>query len=175
MFMSPNIDQSTFRKWAANKAPLPFQAPENPRLSHGPIFRTQRGAERTNEATVRPETGGIDMAFHAVCKSDEIPIGSLRACSAGGENILVFHLEDGFYATQSSCTHIFAPLNRGKLVEGCQIQCPFHRARFDVRTGEVIQWANFLPGVQLMNFVRGEKALRTFTTKVEDGQVFVDA
>jgi nitrite reductase/ring-hydroxylating ferredoxin subunit len=24
----------------------------------------------------------------------------------------------------------------GKLVDGCRIQCPIHRARFDVRTGE---------------------------------------
>jgi nitrite reductase/ring-hydroxylating ferredoxin subunit len=89
------------------------------------------------------------MALHAVCKEDEIPIGSLKACKAGGENILVFHLEDGFYATQASCTHIFAPLTRGKLVDGCRIQCPFHRAQFDVRTGEVVKWANFPPGVQL--------------------------
>jgi nitrite reductase/ring-hydroxylating ferredoxin subunit len=115
------------------------------------------------------------MALHAVCKEDEIPIGSLKACKAGGENILLFHLDDGFYATQASCTHIFAPLTRGKLVEGCRIQCPFHRAEFDVRTGAVVKWANFPPGVQLLNFVRGEKALRTFATKVDEGQVFVDA
>jgi 3-phenylpropionate/trans-cinnamate dioxygenase ferredoxin subunit len=115
------------------------------------------------------------MALHVVCKEDEIPIGSLKAFKVGSESILVFHLDDGFFATQASCTHIFAPLTRGKLVEGCRIQCPFHRAEFDVRTGEVVKWANFPPGVQLLNFVRGEKALRTFATKVAEGQVFVDA
>jgi nitrite reductase/ring-hydroxylating ferredoxin subunit len=115
------------------------------------------------------------MALHTVCKEDEIPVGSFKACKAGSENILVFHLDDGFYATQASCTHIFAPLTRGKLVEGCRIQCPFHRAQFDVRSGEVIKWANFPPGVQLLNIVRGEKSLRTFATKVEEGQVLVDA
>jgi 3-phenylpropionate/trans-cinnamate dioxygenase ferredoxin subunit len=115
------------------------------------------------------------MALHAVCNEDDVPIGSLKACKAGKESILLFRLEDGFYATQSSCTHVLAPLRRGKIVEGCRIRCPFHRAEFDIRSGEVIEWANFPPGVQLLNFVRGEKALRTFATKVDGGRVFVEA
>jgi 3-phenylpropionate/trans-cinnamate dioxygenase ferredoxin subunit len=41
-----------------------------------------------------------------------------------------------------------------------------HRARFDIRTGEVIDWANFPPGIQLLNVVRGEKALKTYTISV---------
>jgi 3-phenylpropionate/trans-cinnamate dioxygenase ferredoxin subunit len=87
--------------------------------------------------------------------------------------VLVFHLEDGFYATQSTCTHMFAPLGRGKLVDGCKIQCPFHRARFDIRSGEVVDWANFPPGVQLLNAVRGEKALKTYAVTVINGNVRV--
>ena len=114
------------------------------------------------------------MARHRVARAADIPAGELKPCKAGGESILVFHLDDGFYATQSTCTHVFAPLNRGKLVDGHKLQCPFHRAQFDVRTGEVVRWANFPPGIQVLNVVRSEKALATYPVSEEDGELFVE-
>jgi len=113
------------------------------------------------------------MKQHVVCRTDEIRKGQMKAFSVGGEKIVVYHLQDGFYATQASCTHVFAPLARGKIVDGCRVQCPFHRARFDIRTGEVIDWANFPPGVQVFNIVRSEKALKTYKVSVRDGEVRV--
>lgn len=113
------------------------------------------------------------MTMHTVCRSDELPQGKMKAFEAGGVKIVVYHLEDGFFATQASCTHVFAPLAKGKIVEGCKVQCPFHRARFDIRTGEVIDWANFPPGIQLLNVVRSEKALKTYKVSVKDGDVRV--
>jgi len=97
----------------------------------------------------------------------------MKAFTVAGERIIVYHLKDGFYATQSNCTHVFAPLAKGKIVDGCKVQCPFHRARFDIRTGEVIDWANFPPGIQLLNALRGEKALKTYKVSVRDGEVHV--
>ena len=114
------------------------------------------------------------MAKHAVCKEKDLPVGHMKAFRAGDTRIVIYHLEDGYYATQASCTHVLAPLARGKIVEKCQVQCPFHRARFDIRTGEVVEWANFPPGVQLLNALRGEKALRTFPVTVKSGDVMVE-
>ena len=113
------------------------------------------------------------MKQHTVCRTDEIAKGYMKSFTVAGEKIVVYHLQDGFYATQASCTHVFAPLAKGKIVDGCQVQCPFHRARFDVRTGEVIEWANFPPGIQVFNFVRSEKALKTYKVSVRDGEVRV--
>jgi 3-phenylpropionate/trans-cinnamate dioxygenase ferredoxin subunit len=113
------------------------------------------------------------MKQHAVCRTDEVPKGQMKAFTVAGEKIIVYHLKDGFYATQSNCTHVFAPLAKGKIVDGCKVQCPFHRARFDIRTGEVIDWANFPPGIQLLNALRGEKALKTYKVSVRDGEVHV--
>jgi nitrite reductase/ring-hydroxylating ferredoxin subunit len=98
----------------------------------------------------------------------------MKAFSVQGQKIVLYHLSDGFFATQPSCTHVFAPLARGKLIADCQVQCPIHRARFDIRTGKVVDWANFPPGVQMLNFIRGEKSLRTFRVEVKDGNVQVD-
>ena len=114
------------------------------------------------------------MARHQVCEENDIPVGEKKPFVVGEEEILVYHLEDGFFATQSRCTHLFWPLKNGKLVDKCTVQCPFHHARFDVRTGEVVQWANFPPGVQLLNFVRGEKSLKTYPVTLEAGKVFVE-
>ncbi len=110
---------------------------------------------------------------HTICREDELAVGKMKAFNVGGQDLLLFHLADGFYATQTNCTHVFAPLARGKIVDGCKVQCPFHRARFDIRTGEVVDWANFPPGIQLLNIVRGEKALKTYPVKVVKGEVRV--
>jgi 3-phenylpropionate/trans-cinnamate dioxygenase ferredoxin subunit len=83
------------------------------------------------------------MTWHTVCKADELPEGKMAAYTAGEQRVVVYHLKDGFFATQAYCTHTFAPLGRGKIIDGCKVQCPFHRARFDIKSGAVIGWANF--------------------------------
>jgi nitrite reductase/ring-hydroxylating ferredoxin subunit len=114
------------------------------------------------------------MTLHTACRSEEVGIGQMKAFTVAGQKVVLYHLTDGFFATQSSCSHIFAPLVRGKLLEDRNVQCPFHRARFDIRTGKVVDWANFPPGIQVLNVVRAEKALRTYKVSVEDGSVKID-
>lgn len=114
------------------------------------------------------------MARHRVCGESDIPVGGMKAGQAGGETVVVFRLEDGFYSTQNQCTHLFASLHKGKIVEGNQIECPHHRTRFDIRTGEVVCWAHYPPGIQLLNVLLAKKALKTYPVVVESGQVFVE-
>jgi 3-phenylpropionate/trans-cinnamate dioxygenase ferredoxin subunit len=113
------------------------------------------------------------MTEHTLCRADELRIGAKRAFSVGGRRIVLFHLDDGFYATQATCTHMFAPLARGRIVDDCEIQCPFHRARFDVRTGDVIDWASFPPGIGTLNFIRAEKSLKTYRVSIVRNEVRV--
>jgi 3-phenylpropionate/trans-cinnamate dioxygenase ferredoxin subunit len=42
-----------------------------------------------------------------------------------------------FYAIDDVCTHDGGPLGEGEL-DGEQIECPRHGARFDVRTGKAV-------------------------------------
>jgi len=115
------------------------------------------------------------MALYPVCRTGELPVGERQLVQAGGESVLVFHVAEGYFATQARCPHILAPLAKGKLVEDCVVQCPFHRARFDVRTGQCIEWANWPPGlVNVLNAFRGEKNLRTYPVTVEDDQLSVE-
>ncbi len=114
------------------------------------------------------------MALHTVCRIDDLDRGQMKSFSVAGERIVLYHLDEGFFATQANCTHMFAPLARGKILDGCKVQCPFHHARFDVRTGKVVDWANFPPGIQVFNVVRSEKALKTYKVSVKGDEVRVD-
>lgn len=113
------------------------------------------------------------MGKHVVCRAGDLAVGSMKAVKAGETRVVVYHIDEGFFATQAHCTHTFGPLARGDIVEGCQVQCPLHRARFDIRNGAVVRWANFPPGIQLLNAVRGEQALRTYPVTVRNGKVVV--
>jgi nitrite reductase/ring-hydroxylating ferredoxin subunit len=114
------------------------------------------------------------MPIHSVCRMDALGIGQMKVFTVGDQKLLLYRLTDGFFATQANCTHLFAPLARGKIIADCKVQCPFHHARFDIRTGKVVDWANFPPGIQLLNAVRREKALRTFEVSVKGDDIQIN-
>lgn len=114
------------------------------------------------------------MGFEVLCNENDIAQGTMKAFEINGEQIILFHLSDGFFATQSKCTHLFYPLEKGAIIDDCKIQCKLHRAEFDIKTGKAEKWANFPPGIQALNFIRGEKDLKTFAINVSDGKVLID-
>lgn len=76
--------------------------------------------------------------FYKVADVGELTEGKLYPCEVDGEPICVVKLEDVIYAFTDNCTHISGPLNQGDF-DGCTITCPWHGARFDVRTGKVLR------------------------------------
>jgi len=114
------------------------------------------------------------MGFEILCKESEVALGTMKAFEISGEKIILFHISDGFFATQSKCTHLFAPLEKGTIIDDCKIQCKLHRAEFDIKTGRAEKWANFPPGIQALNFIRGEKDLQTFPVQILDGNVLIN-
>jgi 3-phenylpropionate/trans-cinnamate dioxygenase ferredoxin subunit len=105
--------------------------------------------------------------------SEAISMGSSRLYSFEGKDYLIYHLSDGFFATSVKCTHLFKSLEKGVIVSDKTVRCPLHRAEFDIRTGEVDQWACFPPGVQLLNGIRPEKALSCYSVKEIQGQQYL--
>lgn len=109
----------------------------------------------------------------SICSSADIPEDSVKAFSVDGKKVLIFHLSDGFYATQANCTHLFWPLKGGRIIDDQCIQCPFHHARFDIRSSDVKQWANRPPGIATLNPLRPEKALKTWPVHEDNGQHYL--
>lgn len=113
------------------------------------------------------------MAAIEVCSEKEIPLGKKKVVHVNGQKVLIYHLKSGFFATQAHCTHAFWPLKGGKIVEGDKVQCPFHHALFDIKTGKVVHWANFPPGIQVLNVVRGEKKLKVYKVSSRKGKIYL--
>jgi 3-phenylpropionate/trans-cinnamate dioxygenase ferredoxin subunit len=75
--------------------------------------------------------------FHKVATADELPPGGKKMVEVDGRAIAVFHVDGEYYAIDDVCTHDGGPLAEGML-DGYEIECPRHGARFDVRTGKVL-------------------------------------
>ncbi|WP_165226943.1 non-heme iron oxygenase ferredoxin subunit [Aquisphaera insulae] len=67
----------------------------------------------------------------------DIPAGGKLLAEVDGRAIAVFRIGDDFYAIDDVCTHDGGPLAEGDLL-GCEIRCPRHGARFDVRDGRAL-------------------------------------
>ena len=115
------------------------------------------------------------MTNHQVGSVEELAVGERKFLNLDGTKVLLFHLESGFHAVQAGCPHMLLPLKSGKLLDdGKTLQCPIHRAQFDIATGEVNKWANFPPGIQMLNVVRKEKCLATYLVSVDDGNLTIE-
>jgi 3-phenylpropionate/trans-cinnamate dioxygenase ferredoxin subunit len=92
---------------------------------------------------------------------DELPPGRVRLVVDDAEDlrIAVCNVDGRFYAIEDVCTHDGGPLDQGQL-EGDEIECPRHGARFNVITGE----ATLMPAVM---------PVQTFAVRVEGGEIFV--
>ena len=72
-----------------------------------------------------------------VGKTSEIDDQCAKCVEVGGRSIAVFNLGGEFYAIEDTCTHEEAPLSEGH-VEGEEIECPWHAARFNLKTGKAL-------------------------------------
>ena len=116
------------------------------------------------------------MTMYPAGTADELAIGERKLLNLDGTKVLLFHLDSGFHAVQANCPHMMLPLKAGKLLDnGKTLQCPIHRAQFDIATGEVNKWAHFPPGIQMLNIIRGEKCLKTYPVSVADNELQIEA
>jgi 3-phenylpropionate/trans-cinnamate dioxygenase ferredoxin subunit len=98
----------------------------------------------------------IDAAADA-----DIGEGQSVCVAAGTVIVAVVRSEGRLYAIEDVCTHDGEALTGGP-VEGGEIICPRHGARFCLRTGEALSPPAY-------------EAVRTFETKVDGGRVWVRA
>lgn len=74
----------------------------------------------------------------ARCSAAGLADGDIRKCHGRDGQVLAIYRQDGkFYATQDRCSHAMASLSEGWM-EGHEVFCPVHEARFDVRTGKAL-------------------------------------
>ena len=75
--------------------------------------------------------------FVKAATTTEIEPGQARLVEVKGKQIALFNVDGQFFALDNTCTHRSGPLTEGE-VSGNEVTCPWHGAKFDVRTGEVM-------------------------------------
>ena len=75
--------------------------------------------------------------FFKVAKTSEIPQGEKKLVEVDFVPVAIFNVSGEYYAIEDVCTHDGGPLAEGKL-EGEEIMCPRHGARFNVKTGQAL-------------------------------------
>ena len=99
-------------------------------------------------------SGWIDVSAQ-----NEFPPGDWRSLDVDGTPVAVFNLEGEYYAIEDVCTHDGGILTGGA-IEGGQIVCPRHGARFSIKTGAVLTPPAY-------------ENVATFAVRIEDGMVQV--
>jgi nitrite reductase/ring-hydroxylating ferredoxin subunit len=78
------------------------------------------------------ETGWVRAAGRR-----DVVSGEVIGIEVGGRSIAIYDCDGDLFATDNICTHAYACLSDGWL-DGNAIECPLHAARFDIRTGKVL-------------------------------------
>ena len=85
--------------------------------------------------------------------------GEAISVQAGERFVAVVRCEGAVHAIEDVCTHDGAQLTGGT-IEGCEVVCPRHGARFCARTGAALTPPAYEP-------------VQTFETRIEGGRIWV--
>ena len=95
-----------------------------------------------------------------VAEAAEFQTTDRKLVDLGGANqIGLFKLNDEYFAVSAWCSHQKTSIVHGDVI-GCEIECPMHGARFDLRTGK----NTGLPAV---------RPIPRYPVKAEGGKIFL--
>jgi 3-phenylpropionate/trans-cinnamate dioxygenase ferredoxin subunit len=100
--------------------------------------------------------------FIKVATVDEIPLNGSRLVEIDYMRIALFNLGGEIYAIEDVCTHDGGPLVEGEIINGCEIKCPRHGARFDIRTGAALSFPAF-------------QSTSSYRVRVDDNDVLIES
>ena len=116
-------------------------------------------------AEARPEEAPAQEAWVEVLPLAELPPGERKLVYAHGQQIALFNVDGRLYAISNRCSHARGPLSEGEVLcdDGngrCTVRCPWHYARFDLATGQVVEGVASAP-------------VPTYAVEVRDGKIFI--
>ncbi len=97
--------------------------------------------------------------FVRVAQMADLPPGGKLLTTINGRSIALFNADGTIYAIEDICTHDGGPLVEGEL-DGYEIECPRHGARFDIRTGRALRMPAFEP-------------IETYEVRIEGDEILV--
>jgi 3-phenylpropionate/trans-cinnamate dioxygenase ferredoxin subunit len=101
----------------------------------------------------------VSTVWHDVASRDELSEDQPLTVKVGDREIGIYVLNGTVYALEDVCPHAFALLSQG-FVEGDEIECPLHGARFHIPTGKCTKQP-------------ADRDLKTYCAQVEGGRIQV--
>ena len=90
----------------------------------------------------------------------DIKPGEKTVVDVQGNQVALYNVEGTIYATDDICTHDGGTLADGEL-QGYEIICPRHGAKFDVRTGKALCMPAFTP-------------VNTYNVRIQGNDIFIE-
>ena len=97
--------------------------------------------------------------WHDVGAADALSEDQPFAAKVGEREIGVYLVDGRHYALEDVCPHAYALLSQG-FVDGEEIECPLHGAKFHIPTGKCTKEP-------------GGRDLARYAVKCEDGRIFL--
>jgi 3-phenylpropionate/trans-cinnamate dioxygenase ferredoxin subunit len=97
--------------------------------------------------------------FTFVANEEDLPVNERLFLEWNDQPIVILNMAGKLYAIGDVCTHDNGPLGDGEL-DGFEIICPRHGARFDIRSGKATHSPAF-------------RDTPSYLVKVEDGKIFL--
>lgn len=99
------------------------------------------------------------MSLVRACEINELEPGEATQVP-GTPPIAVYNVDGEFFATADMCSHDDSSLSDG-YIEGDQVECSWHFAKFCIRTGQVLS-------------APANRDIETYPVIVENGVVYVE-
>jgi 3-phenylpropionate/trans-cinnamate dioxygenase ferredoxin component len=98
-----------------------------------------------------------EVDFIQIAPLAELPNGERLFVEIDEKKIVLFNIGGNIYAIGDVCSHDGGPLGDGE-VEGMDVICPRHGARFDIKTGQAL----LLPAVE---------DIPAYPVRIKDGMI----
>jgi len=101
--------------------------------------------------------------FVKVAELEQVPVGTAIGVELeDGLKICIANSDGEIYAIADRCTHRDFPMANGSVHGGATIECAWHGARYDLKTGRAIR----LPAI---------KAIKTYEVRIAGNDILVAA
>ena len=101
----------------------------------------------------------MSQEFVHVAQTGDLEPGAKKRVYVGEQRVMLANVDGAFYALHDLCPHALAVMSAGWL-DGDEIVCPLHAARFNVKTGQVLS-------------APAEEDMTVFAVKIEGEKVLV--
>ena len=108
------------------------------------------------------------MSKQKLCNISDFPADGRNSFKIEENDIAVFKIDDKYYGISRKCTHMRGNLAKGKL-DGKNVICPLHGARYDLESGELVQQVSAIAGL-----LKKAKSTQTYKIWAENEELWIE-